>query len=358
MTGPRSTGGARYLLPGSCDTHRQQESRRRWLQREWWRTWRRLPYPNSSGTHTDHLLARSWARLVHMVNEGATPPKPKTRSSWPRAKGSRCARDLLERHSAPGVRVRQKMCGIRKTQEVAQDTLLSMVAIPCAISVARLRFRLGSTPLARSFCIKKRRRYQGSARAPRAARCGAPRAGFRAGNPARKQTLLGRETRRRCGRRLGPAGVEAREVVILRESRRADRPRKWRRSTGPQRGGGEKSRLHRCAAVAAAPSCWPVLAATAMRRPSRTVPDVLTMLSKKLEDEISPDLCAEMERHVDGCPHCKELCDSLNARWPCASLRPATGSPAGAGVVAQSRTGGAGTSNASRNPSADRGSIL
>jgi RNA polymerase sigma-70 factor (ECF subfamily) len=35
------------------------------------------------------------------------------------------------------------------------------------------------------------------------------------------------------------------------------------------------------------------------------------MLSKKLEDEISPDLCAQMERHVDGCPHCKGLCDSL-----------------------------------------------
>ena len=40
-------------------------------------------------------------------------------------------------------------------------------------------------------------------------------------------------------------------------------------------------------------------------------PDVLTMLSKKLEDEISPDMCAEMERHVDGCPRCKGLCDSL-----------------------------------------------
>jgi RNA polymerase sigma-70 factor, ECF subfamily len=40
-------------------------------------------------------------------------------------------------------------------------------------------------------------------------------------------------------------------------------------------------------------------------------PDVLTLLSKKLEDEISPDVCAEMERHVDGCSHCKGLCDSL-----------------------------------------------
>jgi RNA polymerase sigma-70 factor (ECF subfamily) len=42
-----------------------------------------------------------------------------------------------------------------------------------------------------------------------------------------------------------------------------------------------------------------------------TCPDVLTLLSKKLEEEVSPDLCAEMERHVDGCPHCKGLCASL-----------------------------------------------
>jgi RNA polymerase sigma-70 factor (ECF subfamily) len=35
------------------------------------------------------------------------------------------------------------------------------------------------------------------------------------------------------------------------------------------------------------------------------------MLSRKLEDEISPEVCAEMEQHVAGCPHCASLCDSL-----------------------------------------------
>jgi RNA polymerase sigma-70 factor (ECF subfamily) len=35
------------------------------------------------------------------------------------------------------------------------------------------------------------------------------------------------------------------------------------------------------------------------------------MLSKKLEDEISPDVCAQMEVHVSGCPHCHSVCESL-----------------------------------------------
>ena len=50
-------------------------------------------------------------------------------------------------------------------------------------------------------------------------------------------------------------------------------------------------------------------------------PDVLTMLSKKLEAEISPDVCAKMEAHLEGCPHCKSLCDSLKKTLAvCSSL--------------------------------------
>lgn len=35
------------------------------------------------------------------------------------------------------------------------------------------------------------------------------------------------------------------------------------------------------------------------------------MFSRKLEDESKPDVCAEMERHAVGCPHCLGRCDSL-----------------------------------------------
>jgi RNA polymerase sigma-70 factor (ECF subfamily) len=45
------------------------------------------------------------------------------------------------------------------------------------------------------------------------------------------------------------------------------------------------------------------------------------MLSKKLEAEISPDVCAKMEAHLEGCPHCKSLCDSLKKTLAvCSSL--------------------------------------
>jgi RNA polymerase sigma-70 factor (ECF subfamily) len=48
---------------------------------------------------------------------------------------------------------------------------------------------------------------------------------------------------------------------------------------------------------------------------------VLTMLTKKLEDEISPEVCAKMEEHLEGCPHCKSLCDSLKKTLAvCSSL--------------------------------------
>jgi RNA polymerase sigma-70 factor (ECF subfamily) len=40
-------------------------------------------------------------------------------------------------------------------------------------------------------------------------------------------------------------------------------------------------------------------------------PDVLMMFSQHLEDEISGDLCAEMERHLEGCGRCRGTCDTL-----------------------------------------------
>ena len=42
-----------------------------------------------------------------------------------------------------------------------------------------------------------------------------------------------------------------------------------------------------------------------------TCPDVLTLFSQHLEDEISADVCAEMERHIAACGRCRSACDSL-----------------------------------------------
>ena len=70
-----------------------------------------------------------------------------------------------------------------------------------------------------------------------------------------------------------------------------------------------KSRLHR-ARVAVRAKVAPVLG-IGMEAPAPNCPDVVSMLSRKLEGEISADLCAEMEQHLEGCPRCTAACDSL-----------------------------------------------
>jgi RNA polymerase sigma-70 factor (ECF subfamily) len=72
-----------------------------------------------------------------------------------------------------------------------------------------------------------------------------------------------------------------------------------------------KSRLHR-ARLSVRERVAPLLGVELdLPRAPGTCPDVLTMLSQHLEDEISADLCADMERHLEACDHCRGACDSL-----------------------------------------------
>ena len=242
-----------------------------------------------------------------MANEGDGAPTEDALLLAAR-KGDRAALgDLLERHQRQVFAFGMKMCGDSDdAQEVAQDTLLSMVR-----SVRHFRGEASLSTwlytVARSFCIKKRRRTKG-APAHHEPLDAAAHEQAAAPAPSPEQTLLGIETRDAVAAALGQLEPEAREVVILRDLEGLTAP-EVAQVTGLSVAA-VKSRLHRArqllrtqllavvggdGGVLAQPNC----------------PDVLTLLSKKLEDEISPDLCAEMERHVDGCPHCKGLCDSL-----------------------------------------------
>ena len=69
-----------------------------------------------------------------------------------------------------------------------------------------------------------------------------------------------------------------------------------------------KSRLHRARvrvreALAPDPADAPP--------PNEGCPDVLSLYSRHLEGEISQELCAQMERHLAGCPRCRGQCDAL-----------------------------------------------
>jgi RNA polymerase sigma-70 factor (ECF subfamily) len=72
-----------------------------------------------------------------------------------------------------------------------------------------------------------------------------------------------------------------------------------------------KSRLHR-ARLIVRERVAPLLGIQLdLPRAPGICPDVLTMFSQHLEDEISADLCAEMERHLDSCGRCRGACESL-----------------------------------------------
>jgi RNA polymerase sigma-70 factor, ECF subfamily len=223
-------------------------------------------------------------------------------------KGDRSAlTTLLERHQQKVFSFGVKMCGDSEdAKDVAQDTLFAM-----ARSVKDFRGDASLSTwlytVARSFCIKKRRRTKGTpAFHEQLDKVTHEDLGEPPATP--EQTLLGREARETVSAALDKLEPEAREVVVLRDIEGLTAA-EVAEVTGTSVAA-VKSRLHRARAalhehLLAVVGGEPALPA----RPS--CPDVLTMLSRKLEDEISPDVCAEMEEHVAGCPHCSGLCDSL-----------------------------------------------
>ncbi len=61
--------------------------------------------------------------------------------------------------------------------------------------------------------------------------------------------------------------------------------------------------------------------------PESTCPDVLTLFSRHLEDEISAEVCADMERHLQSCPRCRMACDSLRRTLALCRTAPAVDVP-------------------------------
>jgi RNA polymerase sigma-70 factor (ECF subfamily) len=214
---------------------------------------------------------------------------------------------LLERHQQRVFGFGMKMCGdAEDAKDIAQETLLTMART--------LRDFRGEASLstwlymvARSFCIKKHRRTKGAPAAYESLDK-IPQASADEQAPSPEQMLLGREARETVAAALDQLEPEAREVVILRDIEGLSAA-EAAQVTGLSVAA-VKSRLHR-ARQALRMHLVEVVGGEAMAAASPTCPDVLTMLSRKIEDEIGPEVCAEMERHVAGCPHCRGLCDSL-----------------------------------------------
>jgi RNA polymerase sigma-70 factor (ECF subfamily) len=197
-------------------------------------------------------------------------------------------------------------------KDVLQDTLLAM-----ARTVRDFRGASSLTTwlysIARSFCIKKRRRGRSVTSEPmssnlahEAAAVAMPHPG-----PGPEEAVAHRQVEAVLAQAIAGLAPIYREVLVLRDIEGLTAPQ-----VAEVLGIGVKavkSRLHR-ARLAVREALIPLLGLREEkpRLPApHNCPDVLLLLSRHLEGEISADLCAEMERHVAGCAGCREACESL-----------------------------------------------
>jgi RNA polymerase sigma-70 factor (ECF subfamily) len=75
-----------------------------------------------------------------------------------------------------------------------------------------------------------------------------------------------------------------------------------------------KSRLHRARTAVReriAPLLVPALPEAGAAAPGPGCQDVVELFSRRLEGEIDGSACAELEKHLSGCPACRGRCESL-----------------------------------------------
>jgi RNA polymerase sigma-70 factor (ECF subfamily) len=209
---------------------------------------------------------------------------------------------LLERHQAQVYRFGMKMCrDPEDAKDVLQDTLLAM-----ARSVRDFRGASSISTwlytIARSFCIKKRRRSKFAPESERSLETDAASEAkyLAAEGGAPDEALAGRQVER--------ALAQAIAVLLLRDVEGLSAPEVAEVVGATVQA--VKSRLHR-ARLSVRERVAPLLGVETPTPPSGTCPDVLMMFSRHLEDEISAEHCAEMERHLEGCARCRGTCDTL-----------------------------------------------
>ena len=216
--------------------------------------------------------------------------------------------NLLSENQGRIYRFSMKMC--RQSEDAAdvlQETLLAMAR---TIESFRGTSSLSTWAytIARSFCIKKRR--QGKHAPKRVESLEASSEAIRrvaATGPGPDEEAETSELHQALDAAIGKLDPMYREVLVLRDVEGLSA-----RETGEVLELGVpavKSRLHRARATVRE-SMASFLDAS-VETPSPGCPDVVTLLSKKLEGDIDARVCREMEEHVARCKRCDGVCDSL-----------------------------------------------
>jgi RNA polymerase sigma-70 factor (ECF subfamily) len=219
--------------------------------------------------------------------------------------------DLLRRYQPRIYRFGMKMCrNADAAEDVVQETLLAAVrALPGFRGDASLSTWLYT--IARSFCIKQRRRRKSSPVRELSLEGDRPVAAALAPDSAPRPDRLveDHETREALERALAALGPPHREVLVLRDVEGLTAA-EVAAVTGLSVEA-VKSRLHRARARlrrALAPALG--LGAPA---PTAGCPDIVSLFSRHLEGDIDGAVCAEMERHIASCAACRSACDSLKS---------------------------------------------
>jgi RNA polymerase sigma-70 factor (ECF subfamily) len=199
------------------------------------------------------------------------------------------------------------MCGnVEDAGDIAQESLISM-----ARSLGEFRGDSSVSSwlytIARRFCIKKRRRSKFAPSREESLHASGADAARHLPDPAPdpEQTASNRELATILTQAIDALDPRQREVLVLRDVEGFSAP-EVARILGTSVDA-IKSRLHR-ARVAVRQHLAPVVG------PSRggvTCPDVLSLFSRHLENDIDPSVCATMEAHLAQCGRCRDACESL-----------------------------------------------
>jgi RNA polymerase sigma-70 factor (ECF subfamily) len=234
---------------------------------------------------------------------------------------------LLDRHQRQVYRFGLKMCRDEEdAKDVVQETLLAMARnvrdFRGASSVSTWLYSI-----ARSFCIKKRRRSKFAPESEESIDAVETEAN-RVADTARLQdeSLAGRQIEEALERAIASLDPMYREILVLRDVEGLTAP-EVAEVTGLTVEA-VKSRLHR-ARVQVRERVAPLLG---VPEPASELaegcPDVLDLFSRHLEGEISSDVCAEMEAHLAKCGRCTARCASLQKTLLMCKRSPAPEVPA------------------------------
>jgi RNA polymerase sigma-70 factor (ECF subfamily) len=228
--------------------------------------------------------------------------------------GDRAALDrLLDLHQSRVFRFSLRMCRVREdAEDVLQETLLAV-----ARTVREFRGEASVSTwlytIARSFCIKKRRRSKFAPDPPLSIESDEGREAARLVDGGRRPDELAqdRELRSALDEAITALPTGYREVLLLRDVEGLPAAEVAEILGITEKA--VKSRLHR-ARTSVRDALSPLTRPRGELAPAGPAcPDVAALFSRSLEGEIGPEECREMERHVAACPRCGAACDALKA---------------------------------------------